>query len=411
MTDVGKVVAARFISRAGAFAAFFVGIWGKAAFEFDAGAGETAGLIAVAGVSAMVGTVISGVLVDRFDPRRVMLWAEVAFVPATLALIAARSMAELIGLVALSGLVTAPILTASGAFTPYLTDDEDEIKRINSWMEMAAMGALTAGTALGAIVETIGSVDWVFVFDAATSLVAVALIAGVRVEPQAEEERSSMWAEARRGLGFTYRQRPLRYYVLMGLAVYVVFGAFGALEPLFFRDVVGAKDASVLGWVNAVFGIGLFAGAVASARAPDWLTSARGLGGIVAANGLGVALYVGTGTLVGAYVGAVVWGFLIGLMAPILRSLVHLASPRGMVGRVSSVLELHHAGGELMPLVFVAALAAVFGVRETLLGFGGMLAIVGAASLMEAAAVDRMVDTSDTDVRATDAALDPYPPH
>ena len=45
--------------------------------------------------------------------------------------------------------------------------------------------------------------------------------------------------ESRRGPEDLLRPAGVRYYVLMGTVVWFGFGAFWALEPLFYRDVVG----------------------------------------------------------------------------------------------------------------------------------------------------------------------------
>ena len=79
--DLLRVAAARFISRAGGEAAFFVGIWGKAAFEFHATPAELAILMGALSGASILGTVVSGVLVDRYDARRVLMVAEAFFVP------------------------------------------------------------------------------------------------------------------------------------------------------------------------------------------------------------------------------------------------------------------------------------------------------------------------------------------
>jgi len=85
--NVRAVVLARFVSRVGGEAAFFVGIWGKAAFELEATPAQLAAVMAALGVASLIGASIAGVLVDRFDPRRVVIWGELAFVPAALALV------------------------------------------------------------------------------------------------------------------------------------------------------------------------------------------------------------------------------------------------------------------------------------------------------------------------------------
>ena len=53
--DVMRVVAARFISRVGGEAAFFVGIWGKAAFSFHATPTQLAVLMGALSVSSILG--------------------------------------------------------------------------------------------------------------------------------------------------------------------------------------------------------------------------------------------------------------------------------------------------------------------------------------------------------------------
>ena len=48
--------------------------------------------------------------------------------------------------------------------------------------------------------------------------------------------------------------------ILAGTAVWFGFGAFSALEPLFFRDVVGV-GVEWIGWMNTAFSVGLISGA------------------------------------------------------------------------------------------------------------------------------------------------------
>ena len=57
-----------------------------------------------------------------------------------------------------------------------------------------------------------------------------------------------------------YSDRTLRYVILAGTAVWFGFGAFSALEPLFFRDVVGV-GVEWIGWMNTAFSVGLISGA------------------------------------------------------------------------------------------------------------------------------------------------------
>jgi hypothetical protein len=89
--------------------------------------------------------------------------------------------------------------------------------------------------------------------------------------------------------------------------------------------------------------------------------------------------------------GAIVWGVIIGAADPLLRTLIQTDSPDEYVGRVAGTSQVHRQAGELVPLAFAPALAGAFGVQAVLIGGSLILAVVGAASLGEALAVDRQI--------------------
>jgi DHA3 family macrolide efflux protein-like MFS transporter len=388
--DIARVVAARFISRAGGEAAFFVGIWGTAAYTFHATPAQLAILMGALATSSILGTLVSGVLVDRYDPRRVLVGAEMVFVPVALLLMLAHSMWQLTGLVALLGFFGAPVMTAAASFAPFLTDDRERLERVNAWIEGAGSLSFVIGPGIGALIAHFASLPWIFALDAATSLVAVVLVAGVRMRrpEKAPGPRVGAWTELKEGLRFTYGNRPLRYYVLMGSAMWLGFGAFGALEPLFYRDVL-KTGVETIGWVNALFGLGLVAGAVLLVRLPRRVISARGLAVVSVLMGLGTLLYVGTRDIRVVVVGAMVWGVIIGAADPLLRTLIQADSPDAYVGRVAGTSQVHRQAGELLPLAFAPALAGAVGVQAVLVGGGLILSLVAAASLAEAFSADR----------------------
>ncbi|HEY5579401.1 MAG TPA: MFS transporter, partial [Acidimicrobiia bacterium] len=377
------VAAARFVSRGGGEAAFFVGLWGKAAFEFDSNPSELALLMATLSISVLIGSALAGVLVDRFDPRRVLMAGEVLFVPATLSILLADNMGELTIFAALLGFFQAPVFTAITSFAPYLTADPGQLERINSRLEAAGMAAFVVGPATGALVVIYATVDWIFVLDALTSLIAVALVAFVAVRPLEHAERHGALRELRDGFRFSYRSRQLRFYILVGTALWLAFGAFGALEPLFYRDVLGV-GMEALGWVNTIFGIGLVAGSLLLPRLPGGLRSAKGVVLFFGLNALGILLYVGTGNVPVVVVGAIVWGMLIGVMFPLVRTLIHLNSPEPLIGRISGVVQVHSTAAELVPLAIAPALATAWGVQQTLVATGVAVLAVALLARREA---------------------------
>ena len=415
-SDTARVVAARFISRAGGEAAFFVGIWGTAAYTFHATPAQLAVLMGVLVTSTILGTLAAGVLVDRWDPRRVLIAAEAVFVPVALTMMLADTLAQLTWLVALLGFFGAPVMTATASLAPFLAEDREGLQRINAWIEGAASLSLITGPALGALIARFASLEWIFAFDAATSLIAVALVAGVHVrrpEPEPEGDgsrRRGAFGELAEGLRFTYASRPLRYYVLMGSCMWLGFGAFGALEPLFFRDVL-KTGVETIGWVNTVFGFGLVAGAWLLMRLPERVLRARVLAVVCALMGLGATLYVGTDDVRIVAVGAFVWALVVGGAEPLLRTLIQADSPDEYVGRVAGTSRVHQHAGELVPLAFAPALAAAFGVQAVLIGGGLVLSAIALLSLGEAAAVDRLIRHRRTVPITRSAADEPISPN
>jgi MFS family permease len=405
--DVTRVVLARFISRTGGEAAFFVGIWGKAAFEMEATAYEVAAVMSALGIASLIGSAVAGVLVDRFDPRRVLIAGEILFIPVALGMVVAETIPGLVVSTFLLGLVGMPVYTAISAFGPFLTDNPDRLARINSYIEGASWAAFVVGPALGAIITANVGLDGIFVLDAATSAVAALIVIPVKVRQMSRPEREKEGLrEIREGFTFAYRHQRLRFYIWLGSSVWVLFGTFSALEPLFYRDILGATPET-LGWVNSIFGLGLVGGTVIASRLTARYRTARTLVVIVAMNALGVLAYVGTDQLRVVVVAGVFWGLLIGIMAPLLRTLIQLNTPDELMGRITGVTQVHSEVGHLLPLAIAPFLAGVLGVQRTLIFAGLALALFAILFLPTAVKLDRTRTVAVPPTRLPDPSDEP----
>ncbi len=388
--DVRRVVLARFISRIGGEAAFFVGIWGKAAFALEASASGVAAVMAALGVASLIGSAIAGVLVDRFDPRRVLIVGELMFVPVAISMVFADTLPSLVVASFALGLVGTPVFTAISSFAPFLTDDSGRLARINGYIEGASWAAFVVGPGLGAIIAATVGLDGIFVLDAATSAVAAVVMVPVSIRQLGKggEERTGGLSELRKGFSFAYSHQRVRFYVLLGSTIWILFGTFSALEPLFYRDILLVQPET-LGWVNSIFGLGLVTGTLLGSRLPERYRTARSLVVIVALNAVGVLAYVGTDQLRIVVIAGVFWGLLIGVMAPLLRTLIQLNTPDEMMGRITGVTQVHSEVGHLMPLAIAPVLAGSFGVQRTLIYAGLALAVIALGFLPTATKLDR----------------------
>jgi MFS family permease len=371
----------------GGEAAFFVGVWGMAAYEFRATPSQIALLMAALALSSMVGATVAGSLVDRFGPRTVLIGSQFFYVPVAIAITFVTSMEGLVGMAVLLGLSTAPIMTASGSFAPYLVDGESGIEPMNALLEGAGALSFVLGPALGAVVAKLVSIDAVFYVDAVLTTSAALLVLPVSTPPKGGAGPSPA-REIWEGIRVSYGLRGVRYYVLMGTVMWFSFGAFGALEPLFYRDVVGT-GVETIGYMNSLFGLGIAAGAWLLTKMPARFTSARTLALGVAFMGLCAALYVGTPRLWVIAVGALLWGAVIGAVEPLLRTLMQLDAPPEFVGRVMGTAQVHRSAGEIVPLALAPGLAAAFGVQPVMIGGAVLAAAISLATYPHAASIDR----------------------
>lgn len=376
---------ARFVAGLGTEAALVVGIWGKAAYQFGTDPSGLAILLAGMGSAWFVGAAVAGELIDRTDPRRVYIAAQLLVVPAGLALIAASSMWQLIMLAALVDLFAAASFNAVLSMAPFVVKDDEELRRANATMEIGAKIALIAGAGAGALVVRYVGIDWIFVLQAATALAAATLLWMVALEPMESVEREAV--RVTEGIRYTYRNPPTRFLILLPASVWMSFTAFEALEPLFFRDVLGSGP-EVLGWINMVFGIGLALGSILAAKLPKAAVSSTGLAVIIATSGLTSILFVATGDIRVVAMGAFVWGTAFGLEEPVLRTLIHVTTPRRLLGRVTSTAELHDGAASMLPLAIVPVLVSVLGVRTILIFNGILLALIALAALPYAHSLD-----------------------
>lgn len=386
--NLALVVTARFISRLGGTAVWFIGVWGTAAYTFGADSRQLAMMSAANGLAAIGGSLIAGVLIDRFGPRKVMVGAEILSIPPILAMMGADTLPLFVACSAVFSFFGVPTWTAGASFAPYLYEGRRDLERANAYIEGGSSVGFVLGPAVGAIVSNAYGSRAVFLVMAVASVVAMVAAGLTRIDesPRAQVAGSA-WKDFTEGLSLAYTTRSLRYFILLGTTVWFGFGAFSALEPLFYRDVVGV-DLEWIGWMNAVLGVGLITGALLMPRLPRRIATARGLALLTILTGLGATLYVGSTNLMIIAAGAFTWGAILGAFEPLLRTLIHLDAPHEYVGRIVGTAQWHRSAGELMPLAFVPTLAAAIGIQPTLIAGGVIVSVAALSSWFTATAID-----------------------
>ncbi len=385
---VRRLAIARFLSLAGNDAVFLVGLLGRAVYDFDAGPAEVAPLVLAIEVSFLIGSAAGGPLVDRFDPRRLLLAGELLAAPAALLLILPDTLGGLTAGAAVLGFLYGVVHVAAASFAPFLTEEVGHLGVVNASLGLAEALAAVAGAAIAAVLSGTLGIAWVFVLDATTSLLAVVMVVGVSLRVVERDEKGLSVRELVAGLRLVASVPVLRYAVVLGALTFLSWGFFGLFEPLFFRDALGA-GVEAFGAMNAVFGIGLVAGALIARRLLSGGATLRLVTLLVLGSGAGAVAYTAIADLRAVAVGGLVFGVAVGVLEPAVRTAVQAVTPDALVGRVTGVLTMTESGGELLPPLVVGVLAVSANAQLVLVGSGLVLMAIAAAALPLAARLDR----------------------
>jgi predicted MFS family arabinose efflux permease len=200
----------------------------------------------------------------------------------------------------------------------------------------------------------------------------------VSVDKASEEPLRSI-SSAFEGWNLIRVSSALRFYLLVAIMMWFCFGAFDALESLYYKDIL-MMSVSWMGWVNAVAGIGFAIGAFILSRIPDRLVSKILLVALLAAEGATTVLYVATTSPLWSMLGIFLLAITYGIADPLLRTLIQADTPLKAVGRVMGTIDMIRKGFTFIPLAIAPMLYRIFGIQPVLVG-AGVLTVLLAGSL------------------------------
>lgn len=352
-----------------------IAIWGFAAFQFDAGAGDLATLFVVLSLPGAILGPVLGVAIDRLGPRRTLILANALGFLNALALTQAESYASVIVLALPLGLIEAFASASLDSLPPRLVADED-LATANALFGGAQDFAIIAGPAIAALVNLRWGLSGAFAADAVTFLVGLAVATRLRVGEAVETERQSAWRALQDGLGLVRRTAGLRWTLAVAGVTYLLWALFGVLEPLYVRDVLGESD-TVFALLQTVFGVGLVGAGLALAAIGDRVARPRYLAIATVASGATAAIYLGTGSLTVAYVGVFLWGVDVAFFYVPAKTLLQRYSPTAAHGRILSLNQSFEPLAAVVMAPVAGILVGVVGVQELGVGGGAVAAVAG----------------------------------
>ena len=340
---------------------------------------------------------MAGVLVDRWDRKRVMVGSDLirAGIVCLIPVASGIGVGIVVGLVFLLAAVSSFFRPARAAALPQVVPDED-LLTANSAMWIADTVSDLVGYSLGGLfVAFLGSsLALAFWIDGASYLASAALVAAVVIPPlvragarAAEGEppaQTSIRAEMAQGWHFLRHETVLLATTVQAVIAEYGIGALMALSPLLIASlVVGGSDAAAAyGFFEMAMGLGLVVGGIVlgglAARLP------KGPAIIVAFTAFGLVLvaFAATGNLLVAMILAAAFGLANAAFVVPSQTLFQQRTPGEMLGRVIAIRLAVVNGVLALSMATSGALAQAFGLRPVLAVCGVLTAVAGLAGLL-----------------------------
>jgi predicted MFS family arabinose efflux permease len=324
-----------------------VALWGFASFRFDAGSTAIALLGLAWSLPPLLLGSLAGVPIDRLGPKRVLMVAD-----------------------ALAAIVSLLFLFA-GSFPV----------QANALLGAASQSAIVFGPLLAAVAIGVIGIEGAFVIDALTYVVGVLVLIPIAIGHRAETQvDSSVASEIREGFRVVQRRPRLRLLLGMSGCVYMIWGAFLVIEPVYVREVLHGSP-TMLALLQATFGVGLLLTTLAVTRLGERVARVRIAAVAAAASGVAATLYIGTAIPAVAFIGIGVWGCVTSFFIVPAQTLIQRAAPVETHGRVMALDGTVNSGGHLVALPLVGLAAAAAGVQVAGIAFavvpiaGGLLTL------------------------------------
>jgi MFS family permease len=332
-----------------------------------------AALVFSSGLPWLLFSLISGVVVDRADRRKLMILVNLVrcSVMVGLALLAAMGLANLV-MLCLAAFVLGIGETLFDTAAPAIvrsTVAVDDLERANGYLATAeTVGNQLAGPALGGVLFAV-AVALPFGLDAATFLIAAVLLLGLKGSFRPAGSRgpsTSVWTDIRKGLSWLRRHRLLRTLALITLVVGIADAAWFAVLVLFVVQLLDLPDAAY----GVMVGLGALGGIVAGLLVGRITTRIGQALSLLVALGLAAVAQLAIGLSADAVVVALMLSlsaFALTVWHVVVTSIAQASVPDHLIGRVMSVFRLTSVGGPALGAIIGGVVAEFFGLRAPFL--------------------------------------------
>jgi CRP-like cAMP-binding protein/Na+/melibiose symporter-like transporter len=230
-------------------------------------------LIATALPSLFVG-LVAGVLVDRFDRRRIMIAADLirALLVGAIPFLLPFGIVWLYVVVLLSSAAHQFFDPAHESVLPEVATEE-ELAAANSMIAVSSFGSTAIGFAAAGLIAARFPIEWAFYLDALSFLVSAACVLLVRVAPNSTGEATTIVEvvrDLRAGARFLLASPVLRSLLIVCVPTFIGFGLTNTLLLPFSLHALNATEFEY-GLQEGLTSLGFVAGSLLMARLADRL--------------------------------------------------------------------------------------------------------------------------------------------
>jgi len=323
----------------------------------------------------------AGLIVDRFDARRVLAVVSAAQAAVAVALAFAGGLATILPLVALLGATAAISQPAEFALVPAMADERG-VARANGRVEASRYLGFALGPLLGGLLAAGGGTQLALLVDAGTfAAVGVAALALRARRAAVTAADGDAPLRARDGVTELVRDRTLALVLPVFFVSLLFMTAVFSAEIFFIKDFLDAGDVGY-GALTSAWMLGMAAGAIVVApRVPARLLAPAALAGVVV-QGLGLALPTLWLVLPLAFAGYAAGGVAHGMKNAVTRTLIHERVPERVHGRAFAAYNALRNGAEMVALPAGGAAVVLLDARWTMGLAGALSALVVAVALL-----------------------------
>ena len=357
---------------------------------------EKTGLAVVVIAAAMtlpqLFALVSGVFVDRFSRKSVMIVTDLARAGVILFALLVRDSGQLYILYLTAFVVMglgAMFIPARNASVPTMVPDE-HLLTANALIQATELVSLIAGASLATLVISLTSTSVAFVVDSATFAVSALFLvaakipqgsaAGLTAQPDAGGEFRQYWASFVDGVRYIASNRHLLQLMAITTVATLGLSATVLLAAAYFKQLLGIS-AEYLGLLQTAEGLGMAAGAVLISVYASWARSRQIVSVTMIVLGVGILVFALAPVYWLVLVGAMVVGLCVVSARTTLAAMTQALVPDSQRGRVESAMVTVIGLGTMGALIMAGILGDVVGPTSIFVATGLVVLGAGIASI------------------------------